>query len=122
MKFEPPGGPHEKWIRLSSVRVLLLKACSGVLAHIEKKYLLHCSCVDFARNDHTAQLNGPFTRERLQGMMRGRNCYANDELLLSVVTFTDRSLGFVERCDLTRISVLCTEMVNRAIFDGKGGG
>lgn len=66
-------------------------------------------------------MNGIVTRERLRGMMDGRNCYAVDVVSLFAVAFISRSLGFVERYDLTRMKMLYTEKFNKFILGHQGG-
>lgn len=47
------------------------------------------------------------------------NCYANDTVLVFVVAFTDKSIEFVENCNLTWKHVLYTQTGVRMLFDHK---
>lgn len=59
-----PSGQQK---RLSVVLLLLLKACSGVLAPIEEIHPVSGLRVDFAEREQTVQLNGPLTRGDCEG-------------------------------------------------------
>lgn len=48
------SGQAEKQRNLSSLRISLLKACNGILAHVEEKYALSGLQVSFAKNERTA--------------------------------------------------------------------
>lgn len=108
-------GPSGKFEWLNSVRPPLLKAFNGVLAYVEKKYLVSGLHLDFAKKERTAQLNGMFTGEELQKMMERRNCYSADTVPPLVAAFIDRGFGVEERCDFTRVIVMYTEMVKNAL-------
>lgn len=51
--------------------------------------------------------------------MEGGNYIAVDVVLPSAASFMARSLGFLERCDLTRMNVLYTGSVNKVLFEHK---
>lgn len=53
-------------------------------------------------------------------MMERKNSYAADRVLPFVASFINGSLGFVERCNLTRINLFYTEMINTLLFDHNG--
>lgn len=55
-------------------------------------------------------------------MMTGRNQYSVGKVSAFVAAFIDRSPGFVEKCDLTWMSLLYDEMKNKVIFDQRSGG
>lgn len=54
-------------------------------------------------------------------MMEKRNHFAVDTVFQFVAAFIYSSLGFVKRCDLTRIILLCTEVESKVLFDQRGG-
>lgn len=53
-------------------------------------------------------------------MMERRNYYALEMVVSFVALFTDSSLGFAERCDLTQMNRLNTEMVHKLPLDLSG--
>lgn len=55
-------------------------------------------------------------------MMEERNYYVADTVSPFTPTFTGRSLGFMKRCDLTRVNSLYTDKVNKMHFIQRGGG
>lgn len=106
---------------LNLVRLLLLKACKGILAHNEGKCPVSGLYVDHTIKQQTAQLDGLFREDGLRGIMRGRNYYASDIVFPFVAPFIHKIFGFVERCSLTTMTVLYTEMANKVLFDQSGG-
>lgn len=115
--YSHPCGPNGKRKRLSSVRMALLRACNAILAHVEEKYALPGLHVDFAKTGKTTQLNGLFTADGLRGMLEGKDYYAVDMVFPFVAAFIDRSLGFEEKCELTRMNVLYIEIINKVLVD-----
>lgn len=53
--------------------------------------------------------------------MERKDFNAIDTVFLFVAEFTRKNHGFVEKCDLTCMNVLYTEMVERELFDQRGG-
>lgn len=102
------------------MKLRLLRACSAVLADIQEKYPVSGLHVDFARREHRAQMGVLFTGDRLRGMMKRRSHYASDTVCSTVASFSDRTLGFVGRCDLTWMNEFYTEMVHKFLFDRRG--
>lgn len=99
------------------MRLLLLKVCNGVLAHLKQKYLVPVFYLDFAREEQTPQLNGLLTGDGLREMIEGRNHCDADAVLLFAASFINRNPGFLERRDLTRISTGHTTMVKTLFFE-----
>lgn len=95
--------------------------CSGILAHFEDKFSVSGLHADFATKEQTAQLKGLLTKEVLRMVGSGRNKYAVDTVFQLAATLTDRSLGSVERCDLTGMSILYSRMVRRMFFNRNCG-
>lgn len=93
------------------------------MPHTEEKYLASGLRVEFAKKQQTAQLNGLVTEERLRGTMEERIYYVIDAVCWLVVAFNDRSVVFLERCEVIRMSAWYTEMVSKVISDygGKSG-
>lgn len=77
--------------------------------------------VDFAMKEQNAQLNALLARERLQTMMKGRTYRAVDAALPFVPAFSDTSLSFRERGDFVQKNAVSTGMVDRVLFELKGG-
>lgn len=117
-RVRPPG----KHKRLSSVRLSLPKACSGIPPPTEGKYPVSGLHVAFAENKQTAQLYGLLRGKRLQGMMEGRISYVDGTVFSVVPASTDKCLGFVERADLIRKNVLYTGTVKEALFSQRDDG
>lgn len=92
------------------MKLPLLKAINGVLAHTEKKCPVPYLHVDFGKKKRTAQLSGPFRGERVGEMLKSRNHYDFDTVFPYAATFVDRSLGLMKKSDLTRMSLLHTEI------------
>lgn len=99
------------------MRLPLFEACHAVLAHIRGKYPAPGLHADIAEKKQTAQLNGLFREDGQQGMMKGRTHDAIETVFSFAAPFVDRSLGFVEWCNLTRRNVIYTEMVNYFLSD-----
>lgn len=87
------------------------------MAHIENKYTVPGLHVNFVEEKQKTQLSGLLTEDGLRGMKEKRNCYAAYTVFPFVALFNDRSFGFGERCDFTRMSSLYTEMVDKMLFD-----
>lgn len=94
--YSHAGGPPGKKKRLSPVKLSLIKACSGIPAHIEEKYMVPGLHVIFARTEATAQLICLSTKDGLRGTIEKRNYYAADLVFQFAAGFTDRSLGLWE--------------------------
>lgn len=75
--------------------------------------------VDYAKKKQPAQLSSLFTKETLRADER-RNYYALGTVFPFVAKCADRSFGFVNRCDLTRVSMLYAETVNKMLLDYSG--
>lgn len=60
------------------------------------------------------------TENALSGLMKRRNYYDADTLFPFAPLLADINLGFVERCDLTRVSVLDMEVVSQLLSDHIG--
>lgn len=54
-------------------------------------------------------------------MLEELNNYAIDTVSPSTAAFTDKNLGSVERCDLTRMKQLYTKIVTVVLFDQRRG-
>lgn len=93
------------------MRLSLLKACNGILPHFERKYQVSILHIDFSENEQKARLSGLFTDEELRGMVEGSSYCVVDPVLPFAAASTDERLGSVERCNLTRMSVLYKKMV-----------
>lgn len=113
--------PPRKLERLSSVRLPIFKAYSGIVSHIEENYPVPGLHVDSAKKERKAQLNCLSRKEKLREMMVGRNYFAAYTVFSFAATFVDRSLGLGESFDLTRINVLYNEMVKNVLFSHRGG-
>lgn len=98
-------------------RLPLFKAIRGIPAHNERKHPVSSFHEDFFKKQQRAQLRTSFTGKGLRGMMKERIVYAGDTSFLFVVTFPDRSRGFVTGCYSTRLSLLYAEMVSRVLLD-----
>lgn len=116
-----PRGPPGSRKRLTSVRLLLLKACSSILAVIEEKYPVLGLYDGFAKKKWTSKLNSLFTKERIRGMMESRSHVAVDSVIPFVPVFTDKSYDFLERCDATGMSLGYTERLEKVLVSHKGG-
>lgn len=55
-------------------------------------------------------------------MMEERNYYAVDRVFSFGAALTNGGLGLAESCDFTRMKVLFTEVVNKALTGQRGGG
>lgn len=55
------------------MRLPLLKACIGILAHIKEKYPVYGLHIDLAKLEQAAQVNSLFTGVDLRGMMEKEN-------------------------------------------------
>lgn len=53
------------------------------------------------------------TKDGLQEMMENSSCYTADTVFYFVRACIDRSLRLIEKCELTRMSVLYNEIVSR---------
>lgn len=91
----------------------MLEAYGAILPHNGEKFLTADLQVDLSRKERTAQPSGLLTEDKLQKMMKKSSHYALDRFFLFVVSFIDRSLRFVEKCDLTRTSVLYTKIFSK---------
>lgn len=60
------------------MKLTLLTACSGILAHVEEKYAVLSLHVDFVKKNQTAQLSGVFKECGLRGTVEETNYYAGD--------------------------------------------
>lgn len=76
--------------------------------------------MNLAKEKQKAQLSGLLTGNGLQGMIERRNYHAVDTVSPFVASFSDKSPGFVERCDLKWMNASCTELVNSLLFDYNG--
>lgn len=56
--YTHPAGPSAKQERESLLSIFVLRVCKGTLAHIEEKYALLVSHVNFAEREKTSQRNG----------------------------------------------------------------
>lgn len=99
----------------------LLKACSCILAHIEGRYPVPDMHVDLAKMEQRAQPSCLFTGAEQQGVMERRMDYASDTAFSFVPAFTDKSFGFAESCNLTRINSLYTETDEKVRLDQRDG-
>lgn len=115
--YNHPGGPARKQEGLSSVRMALLRAFSAKSVHIGEKYQVSDLRANFAKKDRAVSPSSLVTKGRMRKMMRGENYYAADTVLLFAASLTDGVLGFVERCDVTRVSVTYTEILNKLLFN-----
>lgn len=70
-----------------------MDACPAPSARIEEKYSVPVLHVDFAKKEHSAQMNGLITEDRLRRMMDGRYRYAIDTVYSLVASSWDRNLG-----------------------------
>lgn len=95
--------------------------CIKKLAYIRKKYPVLGLHLDFAEKKQRAQLKGLFTEEKVRGMMEKRQFYTAGAKFWSVMALNDRSLGFMEKRDLTRVKVLKTEVVNKVLLNHTPG-
>lgn len=103
------------------VRLSVLSACSRILAHIGGEYSIPVLHVDSAKKQQAAHPSCLFTEHRLHGMRERRDCYAVAAVFPCSAALTDRSLRFVERCDLPRMIVLYNEIRNKVLFDHRDG-
>lgn len=118
-----PGHPEclaDKRKKLSLLRLSLFRVYSTILAQSEEKYPLSDLRVNFAKIVEKAKLNRLFTVDKPRGMIERTNYYAVDTVFPFVAPFLDKSPGFVERCDFTRMNVLYTKMVSKLPFDHNG--
>lgn len=53
--------------------------------------------------------------------MQKRNYYGADTVISSAEEFIDKSLGFLESCDLVRMHTSYTEWIIRLLFDQSAG-
>lgn len=90
-------GPARTQKRLSSARQPFLKAGNVLLGHMEEKYSPSCLQMDYAKEDHTAQLNELLTEGGLQSGIGGRSYCAGDTLYPFFASFMDRSRGLLEK-------------------------
>lgn len=108
------------------MRLTLLNACNDKLAHIEERYPAPDLRIILADKAQTAKLNGRYTRDGRKGMMEGRNYCAIEAVCPFVAALVDRTFGFVERWDLTLVSVLYIGIPNKSAFRSRrrreGGG
>lgn len=102
--------------------MLLFRACSGIMVHIEEKYPVRGLYLKFAKRKQIAHLKGLLTKVRLRGIVAGKIYYAVDNVFQFASAYIDRSLDFAKRCDLTPMSVLYTEVLGEVLFDEKKGG
>lgn len=82
---------------------------------LAKKYPVPGLHVGFAEKEQTVQQNGPLTEGGLRGMMTERIYYAIDAVFPFAAGFIERSLGFMKRCNLTRMTVLYTGMGDKTL-------
>lgn len=68
--YSHPLWPLEKFRKLSWLEIALLKACRGILDHVEKKCALLELHVSFAKKEKLAQLNCPATGSRLRELLK----------------------------------------------------
>lgn len=117
-----PEDPPGKQKTVSSVRQPLFKACNGIPAFIEEKYLVPGLYVELAKKEQTAHLKDLLAGKELRGMMKGINYYAVGTMFPFAAAVIDRSLHSVKRWTLTWMRVLYTETVNKVFLDQRGGG
>lgn len=110
---DPPG----KRERVSLVRLPLLNASSGIIAHIEEKYPSSGLHGHIAEKERRRQLSSPSTGDDLPGMMERRSWYAVDTVFPFVEAHTNRKLGFAKRDDLSRMNMLYTETVIKMLLN-----
>lgn len=81
-----------------------LKAWNGILIDVKENHALPGLHVSFADKEKIAEMNGLCTGDGLQEMLEGRDHYALDMVFSFVAIFSDKSVGFETKCDLTRTS------------------
>lgn len=102
---------------MSSARLPLLRACSGILPSIEKIYSAPGLHKDFENKEKAARLTSLLTRDELREIVQGITHYAVFAVLPFFARSIDRSIGFVERCSLSRMDALYAEMANTKLLE-----
>lgn len=73
--------------------------------------------MELGKKQQTAQLSGLFTEDGLREMTKSRISYAADMRLPYDAPGIDGCLGFMERCELTRMNLFYTEVANSLLSD-----
>lgn len=106
--------------KVTSVGLAVLRERSGTLARVEVSYPALVSNVDFVRKENTAQLNGLYTKEKLQGMINGRSCNAVDSVFAFVATFIDKTFRFCEEIRLDLSGRVVQRNNEQGVFQSEG--
>lgn len=102
---------------MSLPKMSLLRACSDILARIEEGYALPGLHVNFTKREKTAQFNGLFVGDGLREMLERKDSYAVDRVFPPTAPFTDSTLTFKGRCELSRLKVQYRYLVNKVQID-----
>lgn len=89
---------------LSSQKSSLLKACNGIMYHVEGRYALLGLYFDYATKEEPAQLNALFIKDGSRKMLERKNYYAAHTVCSSVAFFVNRSAGSESSRDLIRLN------------------
>lgn len=66
-------------------------------------------------------MNSLLREEVLRGIIDGEHYYFVDKVLSFVAAYIRKRPGVVEKCDLSRLSVLYSRMMNKVRLDHRGG-
>lgn len=117
--YSQPLVPAGKRRKLRSLKISLLGACNGILAHAEQRYSLLGPHVNLAEKDRAAKLSGLVTEGELEGMLEGKECEAVFTVFLFVASFVSGYGGFEATGDLTRMDVQYNEIVRYTLENHK---
>lgn len=68
--------------------------------HFEEKYTLPEMHVNSTKREKITQLSGRFTDDGLRVVLKEKDCYTIDMMILHMAMYFDRTVHFEGRCEL----------------------